>query len=81
MNNNWDVYSENVNDWFLNRSNQVGSFADDQNEKYYLLSCDIPLPNLQDIPLILLPLRFHLARGEGNLIKILLLQFTMNSIN
>lgn len=68
MSNKWKLYSEAAESWLIVQNNRVGFFAETINEKYYLLSCEIPLPHLDDIPMILLPLRFHLAMGDGRFI-------------
>jgi hypothetical protein len=57
----WSAYVAARDQWLAQRRLQPGAFASPA-ETYYNLSCCVPLP-LDAIPILVLPLRVHLARG------------------
>jgi hypothetical protein len=59
----WSGYVAARTEWLAQRATQPGAFAESPAETSWNLSRSIPLPTLGTIPILVLPLRIHLASG------------------
>ena len=59
----WQSYSSMVKTWLDKRICRPGVFAEPLSEQMWQQSCNIPIPNTELLPLLILPLRIHLSQG------------------
>lgn len=59
----WEGYLEKVKRWKSSRLGVLGSFSVTIEEKSWLQTCAVPLPDQRSFSILKLPLRIHLARG------------------
>lgn len=60
----WENYVSAVMVWKRSRAAIVGSFAEPARERCWSLCKEICLPDASCFPILILPLRIHLARGD-----------------
>jgi hypothetical protein len=58
------TFSQKVEAWLASRNRMPGAFAETVEEKFWSLSKEISLPSVDDIEILILPLRIHLVQGE-----------------
>ena len=57
-------YEEQSVQWMSKNTNIVGSFSLTTHDLFYALSQEVPLPHVQFLPEIKLPLCLHICRGR-----------------
>lgn len=60
----WTEFENAVSSWRREQSCVVGNFATSPTEMFYKISCSVTMPPICMAPILRLPLRIHIARGD-----------------